>query len=411
MTRILVFTLAILCLCAECVNSQGSSQKDDVLSARRSVLESKKNREHCDKLGFPSSLSDNRCYSLCPNEVTTWGKGFSDGLAKVTVKGKVGFIDTGGRLVIPAKYRDAGRFSEGLAPFEAENGKWGFIDRRGVVTIPARFDWALRFREGLALVQAGGLWGFTDRKGTLVIQPRFAEAESFTEGVAVVGWYDPNIEWMAASPRKGRWVRRFIDKTGGWAIDSPYDGIERGFDGGMAIVSRSLGYSQSYQGMISESVVIDRSGNELWKLDSASIYSFSDDAIIVETERPSKGWSKYNFKDRTGKLLCRTAFENPSDFSEGLSAVRVKDKYGFINKKCEFVIEPRFSHAIGFSEGLAWVNDSDGRSGFIDRSGSFVIETPFQSVGSFSNGFALVLDGAKAGYIDKTGKVIWKPTK
>ena len=390
--------------------AQGSDQKEDILSARQALKDASRNRELCDKLGFPASLTDNRCYSTYPDEISIWGKGFSDGLAKVTVNGKIGFIDTSGKLVIAATLRDAGPFSEGLAPYESGNGKWGYVDKTGKVVIAPKFDWAISFREGLALVQVGKNWGYIAHDGSFVIEPRFEEAESFSEGVAVVGWYDPDIEWMAAVPRKGRWVRRFIDKGGAWAIDESFDIIHRNFDGGMAIVSKGLGYSQKHRGKISESVVIDSRGRELWKLDSASINWFSEDAIVVETERPANGFSRYNFRDRSGKLLCNVSYENPSGFSEGLSRVRVKDRYGFIDKNCEVVIEPKFSDANGFSEGLAWVKDMSGNSGFIDRSGKFVLETGNTWVGSFSNGFALVLDGAKAGYMDRNGKIIWPPT-
>jgi len=404
--------LIVIGLAASALLAQGSDQKEEILNARRDARDAKKNREECSMLGFPTSLGVNRCFSVYPSDITTWGKGFSDGLAKVTIKGNAGFINTDGKLVIPAKFRDAGRFSEGLAPFENSKSKWGFINAKGNIAIPARFDWAISFSEGLALVQLGELWGYIDRTGKFAIPPKFEEAESFSEGFAAIGYYDKDLEWMTTYPRKGRWVRRFINKSGGWAVPGDYDGISRGFDKGMAIVSRSLGYSEKYKGMISESYVMDISGRELWKLDSASVHWFSDNAIIVEVERKAKGYdSLYNFKDRDGKLLCDRGFENPDDFSEGLAAVRVDNKYGFINKQCNFVIEPQFSSASGFSDGLAAVESGSSLTGFINKSGKWVIEPKFRWVSGFNEGFALILNGSKSGYIDRTGKVIWQPSE
>jgi len=410
MLRTFVIAIALLLNLGFAVG-QGSHQKEELLEARKDAQEAPKNRKTCDKLSFPASLSNNRCFTSYPNESVTWGKGFSDGLAKVTVNGKVGFIDATGKLVIPAKFYDAGRFSEGLAPFENAHEKWGYIDSTGRIVVPPRFDWAIPFEEGLALVQVGKLWGYIDNKGAVAIEPKFEEAESFSEGFAAIGYYDKDLEWMAATPRKGRWVRRFIDKTGAWGIDRSFDGIDRGFTGGLAIVSRDLGYSQKYQGMIVESIVIDKSGRDLWKLESDSVNWFSDDAIVVETDRPAKGFSLYNFKDRNGRLLCAESYDDPSGFSEGLSTVRVDEKYGFINKKCEVVIPPQFKSADGFSDGLAYVEDQSGRRGFIDHSGKWIFETSFGWVGGFSDGFALVLDGDRAGYLDRSGHVIWRPTK
>ena len=55
---------------------------------------------------------------------------FSEGLAKVELNGKYGFIDKTGREVIPCKYDFAYGFSDGLASIEL-NGKWGCIDKYG----------------------------------------------------------------------------------------------------------------------------------------------------------------------------------------------------------------------------------------------------------------------------------------
>lgn len=60
---------------------------------------------------------------------------FSEGLAPVKLKGKWGYIDRNGTLIIPAQYDDAGGFSEGLAPVK-QKGKWGYIDRNGTWRFP-----------------------------------------------------------------------------------------------------------------------------------------------------------------------------------------------------------------------------------------------------------------------------------
>lgn len=55
---------------------------------------------------------------------------FSEGLAVVEVDGKRGFIDTTGKMAIPAGFDVAGSFSQGLASVKID-GKWGFIDKAG----------------------------------------------------------------------------------------------------------------------------------------------------------------------------------------------------------------------------------------------------------------------------------------
>ena len=53
--------------------------------------------------------------------------------------------------------------------------------------------------------------------------------------------------------------------------------------------------------------------------------------------------------------------------------------------------------------------------GYVDPSGRMVIEPQFDLAVPFFDGLGLVTvgqdDDAKTGYIDKTGRYVWKPTK
>ncbi|APA52029.1 hypothetical protein BLD35_02145 [Campylobacter coli] len=64
---------------------------------------------------------------------------FSEGLAKVELNRKYGFMDKNGKIVIEPKFDGVGNFSEGLAAVGL-NGKWGFIDKNGEFAIKPKFD-------------------------------------------------------------------------------------------------------------------------------------------------------------------------------------------------------------------------------------------------------------------------------
>ncbi|UCF80298.1 MAG: WG repeat-containing protein [Acidobacteriota bacterium] len=111
---------------------------------------------------------------------------FSEGRALVYTEEACGFIDKTGKFVIGPKFTQAGKFSDGLAPFinlvkdeEDESGRrvmdWeaGYIDREGNVVIEPKFEWALSFSEGLAAVEINDKWGFIDKTGEFVIPPKF----------------------------------------------------------------------------------------------------------------------------------------------------------------------------------------------------------------------------------------------
>jgi hypothetical protein len=304
--------------------------------------------------------------------------------------------------VIKPEYKDAGRFSENLAPFESKTGKWGYLDRTGNVTIEAKFDWALTFREGLGLVNVGEKWGFIDATGKTVVEPQFDAASSFSEGLARVQLYLLGDLPGYKEPTK-RYKTGYIDKTGNWVIRPTWDGGDS-FTGGMARVDRNIGYNR---GVISESLFIDKTGKELWELNSWYLADFLDDVLVVAVQDSDDG---YSIIDRRGKRLTDKVFADIGGFSEGLADANTGKKTGYINKKGDFVIPRKFDSGGRFSEGLAGAC-IDGECGYINKKGNFVIAPRFDWADEFSEGFALVAEGQKTGYIDKTGKYIWRPTK
>ena len=64
---------------------------------------------------------------------------FSEGMAIVELKGKRGYINATGELVIQPSFVSALNFSEGLAPVYVDKKKLGFVDKTGELAIPAKF--------------------------------------------------------------------------------------------------------------------------------------------------------------------------------------------------------------------------------------------------------------------------------
>src|SRR5437762_8660860 len=90
-------------------------------------------------------------------------------------------------LAIPAKFDEAGMFSEGLAPVRA-GAKFGYSDVKGDTVIAPQFDFAARFAEGLAAAGIGSKQGYIDKTGMFVLVPQFeiADLSIFSEGLAAV---------------------------------------------------------------------------------------------------------------------------------------------------------------------------------------------------------------------------------
>ena len=94
-------------------------------------------------------------------------------------------------------------------------------------------------------------------------------------------------------------------------------------------------------------------------------------------------------------------------FSEGLAAVAVGDRWGYINKKGDPVVDFRFDYAAPFSEGLAAVHHQ-GLAGYIDHYGKYAIEPRFGVAAEFSRGIAVVSSANVWYCIGRDGKEIWR---
>jgi WG containing repeat len=86
--------------------------------------------------------------------------------------------------IIPARFERAMPFSEGLAAVSIR-GRIGYIDERGQIVIEPRFDLAGDFVHGLAEILVGDKTGVINRKGEIVVPPMFRRAIPLTSEVIV----------------------------------------------------------------------------------------------------------------------------------------------------------------------------------------------------------------------------------
>lgn len=161
------------------------------------------------------SLSKNKPTSTVNEKVDpNWSKkydyfgGFSEGLGYVTLKGKKGFVDKNGRIVIPPKYDDMGFFTEGLAPVGI-NGKHGYINKKGNIVVPLIYDYTYQFKEGLGGVMLNSKSGFIDKNGNVIIPIIYSYFyQGFNNGVVLVKLEDTSPAF-------------FINKKGECVKDCP----------------------------------------------------------------------------------------------------------------------------------------------------------------------------------------------
>lgn len=120
--------------------------------------------------------------------------------------------------------------------------------------------------------------------------------------------------------------------------------------------------------------------------------------------------NKWGVIDSKGKWLLQPMFSYIDDFYNGLAVASIGEKHGVIDERGNWFIQPIFEQIGTFKDDIASARKSD-KFGFIDKSGNWVIEPMFNKV--FSEGFVEDLCGVKIGdrwgYIDKSGVVVLQP--
>lgn len=327
-------------------------------------------------------------------------------LFPVTQNKKCGYIDRTGKIIIPLQFEDTCYdFREGLASV-ALNGKRGFIDETGRIVIEPQFDLSpgASFSEGLAAISIDRKKGYVDKSGKVTMLPEFSSVffsvDNFSEGLAVVG--HDTYGGPLNNERNSR--AGYINKEYELVIPLKFK-YASPFSDGRAYVTETNDTSH----------YIDRTGQKINYPPSGRWFLFVE-GLATTTLNGQDGYM--NLK---GEVVIKRSFDEAKRFRHAVAAVRIKDKWGFIDKTGRIRISPQFDEVEDFGpDRIAAVGKDVGNGvykyGFINRKGQMVIGFKFDSASSFWGGLGQIgIRDPKGndnwGYVDASGKIIWTPSK
>ena len=132
---------------------------------------------------------------------------------------------------------------------------------------------------------------------------------------------------------------------------------------------------------------------------------------------PVSSGKEFQYIDSDGKIIINPQFSDAGLFQDGLAMVSSggdNPKVGFIDEKGMYKIQPQYLRATPFSDGLAWVVSENAAPTAIDKEGGikFTLKDA-QKVRGFSEGLAAFsvsdTSGVKWGFVDKSGVVKINP--
>jgi WG containing repeat len=257
------------------------------------------------------------------------GEHFSEGKAAVVdKKGRSGFIDSCGRVVIPYGFQGVGIFREGVCPIGSEN-RVGYINQSGRWLIEPKFLTAMNFSDGRAFVSTDAeSFRLIDLHGLFVTGSHFERARPFRSGLAPVR-------------RGGHWG--FIERNGETRIPFMFEDTQPGhFRSFLAGVKTETGWG-----------FIDRSGLFAIKPIYEAARAFSEGRAAV---RLGGQWGMIN---SLGDVVVQPRLEELGELVNGLAAATAGGKAGYVDADGQWVIEPKYDKCHSFVGELALVKQGE----------------------------------------------------
>lgn len=263
---------------------------------------------------------------------------FVDGLALVkiiepkTYKTIVAYINERGEFVFKhLTMQDESNISLEVSPlkegrrrfYDSGKGLYGFIDENGKIVIPAKFKAAHDFSEGLAAFTCNDgsveYWGFIDDSGNEVIHPMFrSEPGDYHNGYALV------------KKQNGKYV--YIDKEANERSQEYYKATR--FFGGYALINAQNKYGGEYGVDPTKCYVVDKHFRRIRTINFFSpnyiqYNEYNNTFIMDDVVFNPDGIMKLN-PTRPGSLI--------RDFIEDIALYHCDDYTGFINSKGELLM-------------------------------------------------------------------------
>jgi hypothetical protein len=295
---------------------------------------------------------------------------------------EIGIVDNAGNIIIQGGFeRIAFPFDDWIA---FQKGKWGFCDRKGNIVIAPQYLAANSFSDGLAAVKKEKYWIYIDKTGTQIIEGQFQRADAFHDGIAAVmkdnkwmlidktgnqiGKQEPSQikqyyhnTWLAQKDK--RWG--LLGSNGKWKVAPKYLQLKYLKPFNLIAAKDKKGWK-----------ILNLEGDELNKKTFSNITTYKENFCAVQVK---KHWG---FIDSTGKLVIKDVYATVSPFSEYRALVKHNGKYGFIDTTGNMIIEAKYSKALSFYDGKALVDVADGNCLYIDPLGKQLYKTDHLSIPS-----------------------------
>ncbi|HEX2944844.1 MAG TPA: WG repeat-containing protein [Clostridia bacterium] len=307
---------------------------------------------------------------------------------------KTGYIDSTGKFVIEPLFSQVERFQDNGLAIAGKDDKYGIIDVTGRFIAEPVYDYINNYSEGLAIAY--------DQKGSVVLDE---SGRALSDKYSYIGSYKNKRAIYQTKSKDGTLIYGYLDETGKPVIKAAYQNATD-FEGGRASVMIS---EQQY-------ALIDLSGNTIKTFNYTYVGRISDGMM----EFRKIGNDKSGYLDINGNIVIQPAFSYAGAFEEGIATASIRDasdnnRYGLIDRTGRFVIQPEYSDVRQLGDNMVAVGKSvdpefppaGTRYALAGQNGKLLTDFIYYDIlQPFKDGTASVSDGKELYFVDANGKRI-----
>lgn len=285
------------------------------------------------------------------------------------------------------------------------NTKWGFVNKKGEIMIQFKYDHIFSIHDSVFVGIINGKYGVADYNDNTIIDFKY-------DYIFYRPWENEKISWLKLNNKYG-----IVNSSNTIVTECLYDNLQMPNNGYVAL---SKGGSSIFHAGV-YGIVNCETGKETIPFEYQDLGRYADGLIKAEKN------GKYGYIDIDNNIVIPFIYEDAEDFSEGFALVHIDAGYnggmynafhvkksGFINKKGEVVIPFKFAdqrlnyHGGIFNDGLAAMGVAKNniyatKFGYINTKGEFIIQPIYDKAAPFDKGIAQVEVNDKIGFIDEEG--------
>ena len=317
---------------------------------------------------------------------------------------KWGYVNEKEKVVIKAKYQEAGIFNNGYAIVKKDN-KYGIIDYNGNETIPFSYDYIEIKWGGIYLVKLGDKYGLLSSNCSEIIPPKYDDIKRigsniYTTRLGYKYGVVSSIEKELIPPKfdnikplaRGIYLTKYCGKygillsTGDEIIASKYDSIER-LDSGIYLTL----FEGKYGTLSSDcNEIVAPKYDNIEKLDSGN--------FLTELEE------KYGFLSSNGNEIIAPKYDSIEKLDSGNFLTKLNGKYGFLSSNGNEIMAPKYDSIEELNSGNL-LTKLNGKYGFLSSNGNEIMAPKYDSIEELNSGNLLTKLNGKYGFLSSN---VWE---